>query len=148
MVPPHDKLVSATIFSKLLSTFVESRVTSFVQLHATPPVCCHVTLHWFSLWYKFNACSRSPHNVLHSPSISSLTLCTRKSFTRHRLLTWKLNLLVWGQSAKRCQASSLVPRPHPKLGKGAWCYLQIFPYVLCQQSSFGVEESCSSITNY
>ena len=43
---------------------------------------------------------------------------------------------------------SLVPRPHPKIGKGAWCYLQIFPYVLCQQSSFGVEESRSSIANY
>ena len=37
MVPPHEKLVSATISSKLLSTFVESGVTSFVQLHATPP---------------------------------------------------------------------------------------------------------------
>ena len=38
---PHDKLVSAAIFSKLLSTSVESRVTSFVQVHhsATPPVC-------------------------------------------------------------------------------------------------------------
>ena len=45
-------------------------------------------------------------------------------------------------------AASLVPRPHPKIGKGAWCYLQIFPYVLCQQSSFGVEESRSSIANY
>ena len=44
--------------------------------------------------------------------------------------------------------TSLVPRPHPKIGKGAWCYLQIFPYVLCQQSSFGVEESRSSIANY
>ena len=43
---------------------------------------------------------------------------------------------------------SLVPRPHPKIGKGAWCYLQIFLYVLCQQSSFGVEESRSSIANY
>ena len=43
---------------------------------------------------------------------------------------------------------SLVPRPHPKIGKGAWCYLQRFPYVLCQQSSFGVEESRSSIANY
>ena len=30
VVPPHDKPVSATIFSKLLSTFVESGVTSFV----------------------------------------------------------------------------------------------------------------------
>ena len=36
---------------------------------------------------------------------------------------------------------SLVPRPHPKIGKGAWCHLQRFPYVLCQQSLFGVEES-------
>ena len=46
------------------------------------------------------------------------------------------------------ETCSLVPRPHPKIGKGAWCYLQTFPYVLCQQSSFGVEESRSSIANY
>ena len=44
--------------------------------------------------------------------------------------------------------ASLVPRPHPKIGKGAWCYLQIFLCVLCQQSLFGVEESRSSIANY
>ena len=43
---------------------------------------------------------------------------------------------------------SLIPRPHPKIGKGAWCHLQRFPCVLCQQSSFGVEESRSSISNY
>ena len=24
---------------------------------------------------------------------------------------------------------SLVPRPHPNIGKGAWCCLQRFPYV-------------------
>ena len=44
--------------------------------------------------------------------------------------------------------SSLVPRPRPKIGKGAWCQLQRFPYVLCQQSTFGVEESRSSIANW
>ena len=27
---------------------------------------------------------------------------------------------------------TLVPRPHPKIGKGAWCYLQTFSYVLSQ----------------
>ena len=43
---------------------------------------------------------------------------------------------------------SLVPRPHPQIRKGAWCYLQKFPYVLCQQSSFGVQESRLSISNY
>ena len=52
------------------------------------------------------------------------------------------NMGVWSMGV------SLVPRPHPKIGKGAWCHLQIFPYVLCQQSSFGVEESRSSIANY
>ena len=31
-----------------------------------------------------------------------------------------------------CVEDSLVPRPHPKIGKGAWCYLQIFPYVPSQ----------------
>ena len=36
------------------------------------------------------------------------------------------------------------PGPAQKLGKG-W---QLFLYVLCQQSLFIVEESCSSITNY
>ena len=36
---------------------------------------------------------------------------------------------------------SLVPRPRPKIGERAWSHLQKFPYVLCQQSSFGVEES-------
>ena len=71
MVPPHDKLVSATIVSKLLSTFVEGRVTSFVQLHTMPPVCCDQTLHWkaFDMLKLCIACSRSPHNVLHSPSL-------------------------------------------------------------------------------
>ena len=39
------------------------------------------------------------------------------------------------------------PGPVQKLGR-AWSNLQKFPYVLCQQSSFGVEESCSSIINY
>ena len=38
--------------------------------------------------------------------------------------------------------------PTPKIGKGTWCHLQKFPYVLCQQSLFGVEKSHSSITNY
>ena len=42
---------------------------------------------------------------------------------------------------------SLVPRPRPKIGERAWSHLQKFPYVLCQQSSFGVEESRSSIAN-
>ena len=46
-----------------------------------------------------------------------------------------------------CVWSSLVPRPCPKIGKGAWCYLQRFPYALCQQSLFGVEKSHSSIAN-
>ena len=40
------------------------------------------------------------------------------------------------------------PGPTQKIGKGAWCHLQKFPYVLCQQSLFGIEESRSSITNY
>ena len=40
------------------------------------------------------------------------------------------------------------PGPTPKIRKGAWSHLHKFPYVLCQHSSFGVEESCSSITNY
>ena len=39
MVPPRDKLASATIFSKLLSMFVKSRVTRFVQLHAMHATC-------------------------------------------------------------------------------------------------------------
>ena len=56
VVSHHDKVVSATIFSKLLTTFVESRVMSFVQLHATPTVCCDLTLLCF-------ACSCSPHNA-------------------------------------------------------------------------------------
>ena len=43
---------------------------------------------------------------------------------------------------------SLVPRPRPKIGKRACSHLQKFLYVLCQQSSFGVEESRSSIANY
>ena len=29
--------------------------------------------------------------------------------------------------------TSLVPRPHPKIGKGAWCHLQTFPYVPSQE---------------
>ena len=45
----HDKLFSAsmTIFSKLLSNFVDSRVTNLVLAicHAWP-VCCDLMLHW------------------------------------------------------------------------------------------------------
>ena len=41
-------------------------------------------------------------------NFTSLTLCTRKSFTRHRLSTWKLNLSVRGQSTKHCLASPRV----------------------------------------
>ena len=48
----------------------------------------------------------------------------------------------------RLSPTSLVPRPHPKVWKRAWCHLQEFPYVLCQQSLLGVEESRFSITNY
>ena len=40
--------------------------------------------------------------------VETITHCTQKSFTRHRLLTWKLNLSVRGQSAKRCLASPRV----------------------------------------
>ena len=40
---------------------------------------------------------------------------------------------------------SLIPRSCPEL---AWCHLQSFLYVLCQQSLFGVDESRSSISNY
>ena len=47
----------------------------------------------------------------------------------------------------RPSTCSLVPMPRPKIGKRAWSNLQKFSYVLCQQSSFGVEESRSSITN-
>ena len=53
-----------------------------------------------------------------------------------------------GRGREGGREGSLVPRPCPKIGKRAWSHLQKFPYVLCQQSSFGVEESCSSITNY
>jgi len=35
--------------------------------------------------------------------------------------------------------SSLIPMPHPKIGERVWSHLQKFLYVLCQQSSFGVE---------
>ena len=38
-----DKLFSVIIFSKLLSTFVDSEVTNFVQLHATACVLCSDT---------------------------------------------------------------------------------------------------------
>ena len=31
---------------------------------------------------------------------------------------------------------------------GAWSHLENFPYVLCQQFSFGVDESRSSITKF
>ena len=31
-----------------------------------------------------------------------------------------------------CTSSSLVPRPHPKIGKGAWSHLQTILYVLSQ----------------
>ena len=37
--------------------------------------------------------------------------------------------------------ASLVPRPHPKIGKGAWSHL-------CKQFLFGVDKSRSSISNY
>ena len=83
VVSHHDKLVSATIFSKLLTTFVESRVMRFVQLHATPTVCCDLTLLCF-------ACSRSPHNA--HPQCS-LTMLTHTMLT-HTMLTPQCSLAV------------------------------------------------------
>jgi len=44
-------------------------------------------------------------------NITTLTLCTRKLFTRHGLLTQKLSLSVWGQSDKRCLASPRACQP-------------------------------------
>ena len=37
-------------------------------------------------------------------------------------------------------------QPHPKIR--SWSHLQQFPYVLCQQSSFEIDKSHFSITNY
>ena len=37
-----------------------------------------------------------------------------------------------GHETSALSSPSLVPRPHPKIGKGAWCHLQTFPYVPSQ----------------
>ena len=52
---------------------------------------------------------------------------------------------ITGTALACCTELALSPGPAQKLGKGPGVTC---PYVLCQQSSFGVEESCSSITNY
>ena len=38
----------------------------------------------------------------------------------------------WARAWVGYRHASLVPRPHPKIGKGAWCHLQTFPYVPSQ----------------
>ena len=55
------------------------------------------------------------------------------------LIAW-LFLLFWAQCAHAQSnpfyiATSLVPRPRPKIGERAWSHLQKFPYVLCQRDS-------------
>ena len=71
-----------------------------------------------------------------------------QSRRNHRTLGWSWHVHKDWMPHPDLPETSLVPRPHPKIGKGAWCHLQKFLYVLFQQSSFGVEESCLSITNY
>ena len=41
---------------------------------------------------------------------------------------------------------SLITRPRPP--KRVWSHMQTSPYLLCQQSLFVIDQSCSSITNY
>ena len=72
MIPLHDKLFSAivTVFSKLLSTFADNRVTNYMPW----PVCydlirvkpCYITV-------LNTTCSCLPHYVLHSPCNNSLS---------------------------------------------------------------------------
>ena len=69
MVPLHGKLFSAIIFSKLLSTFVDSRVTN--SCSATCHYLCTVIWHFTGKALAIQqriACSHLPLNVLHSPS--------------------------------------------------------------------------------
>jgi len=44
MAPLHDKLFSATIFSKILRTFVDNKVPNPVQVYMPRPVYCDLIL--------------------------------------------------------------------------------------------------------
>ena len=90
----------------------------------------------------------SGHDVPPPPTTTTKYKC-RFSSDRKLGVGLRTRLAAFSKALLRTlmQRISLVPRPHPKFGERAWSHLQKFLYVLCQQSSFGVEESRSSIAN-
>ena len=102
-----------------------SRICKHPRSHVLIAPCC-------GRWCQFNTCSAALW-LADSWSDISCYVNTHMQLPARLVCDW-----LEGKQEK----DSLVPRPRTKR---AWSHLQKFPYVLCQQSSFGVEESRLSI---